>query len=33
MTDDMYEHIVYDGFKFATPAQVEPKLLRPHADA
>jgi aspartate aminotransferase len=26
MTDDMYEHIVYDGFKFATPAQVEPKL-------
>ena len=27
MTDDMYEHIVYDGFKFATPAQVEPKLI------
>lgn len=26
MTDDMYEHIVYDGFAFATPAQVEPKL-------
>lgn len=26
MADDMYEHIVYDGFKFATPAQVEPKL-------
>lgn len=26
MTDDMYEHLVYDGFKFATPAQVEPKL-------
>ena len=24
MTDDMYEHLVYDGFKFATPAQVEP---------
>jgi aspartate aminotransferase len=27
MTDDMYEHLVYDGFKFATPAQVEPALL------
>ncbi len=27
MTDDMYEHIVYDGFKFCTPAQVEPKLF------
>ncbi len=26
LTDDMYEHIVYDGFKFATPAQVEPAL-------
>ncbi len=26
MSDDMYEHIVYDGFKFATPAAVEPKL-------
>ncbi len=26
MTDDMYEHIVYDGFEFATPAQVEPRL-------
>lgn len=26
MTDDMYEHLVYDGFKFATPAQVEPQL-------
>ncbi len=26
MTDDMYEHLVYDGFKYATPAQVEPKL-------
>ncbi|MCW8952815.1 MAG: pyridoxal phosphate-dependent aminotransferase, partial [Rhodospirillales bacterium] len=24
MTDDMYEHIVYDGFEFVTPAQVEP---------
>ncbi len=26
MTDDMYEHLVYDGFEFCTPAQVEPKL-------
>lgn len=26
MTDDMYEHIVYDGFKFATVAEVEPRL-------
>ncbi|WP_027136158.1 pyridoxal phosphate-dependent aminotransferase [Geminicoccus roseus] len=27
MTDDMYEHLVYDGFQFATPAQVEPALM------
>ncbi len=27
MSDDMYEHLVYDGFKFATPAQVEPDLI------
>jgi aspartate aminotransferase len=26
MTDDMYEHLVYDDFTFTTPAQVEPKL-------
>jgi aspartate aminotransferase len=26
LTDDMYEHLVYDDFKFATIAQVEPKL-------
>ena len=26
MSDDMYEHLVYDGFEFVTPAQVEPKL-------
>ncbi|WP_439529365.1 pyridoxal phosphate-dependent aminotransferase [Pannonibacter sp.] len=26
MTDDMYEHLTYDGFKFATPAEVEPAL-------
>ncbi len=26
MTDDMYEHIVYEGFEFATIAQVEPRL-------
>lgn len=28
MSDDMYEHIVYDGFEFATIAQVEPALKR-----
>jgi aspartate aminotransferase len=27
MTDDMYEFIVYDGFKFATMAQVVPELF------
>ena len=27
MTDDMYEHLVYDNFVFCTPAQVEPELL------
>ncbi len=27
MTDDMYEHLVYDDFKFVTPAQVEPGLM------
>lgn len=26
LTDDMYEHLVYDDFTFTTPAQVEPKL-------
>ena len=26
MTDDMYEHLVYDGFRFTTPAEVEPRL-------
>jgi aspartate aminotransferase len=26
MSDDMYEHLVYDDFKFCTPAQVEPQL-------
>nr|WP_319513736.1 pyridoxal phosphate-dependent aminotransferase [uncultured Cohaesibacter sp.] len=26
MSDDMYEHLVYDDFKFTTPAQIEPKL-------
>lgn len=26
MTDDMYEHLVFDDFKFATPAEVEPAL-------
>src|SRR6202012_2964857 len=27
MTDDMYEHLVYDDFVFTTPAQIEPKLF------
>jgi len=27
MTDDMYEHLVYDDFEFTTPAQIEPKLF------
>ncbi|HEV7694259.1 MAG TPA: pyridoxal phosphate-dependent aminotransferase [Hyphomonadaceae bacterium] len=26
LTDDMYEHLVFDGFQFFTIAQVEPKL-------
>ncbi len=26
LTDDMYEHLVYDDFEFFTPAQVEPRL-------
>ena len=26
MSDDMYEHLVFDGFEFVTPAQVEPGL-------
>ncbi|MBM3521093.1 MAG: pyridoxal phosphate-dependent aminotransferase, partial [Alphaproteobacteria bacterium] len=26
LTDDMYEHLVYDDFKFVTPAEIEPKL-------
>ncbi len=26
MTDDMYEHLVYDGFEFCTIAEVEPRL-------
>lgn len=27
MSDDIYEHIVYDGLAFVTPAQVEPRLF------
>jgi len=27
MTDDMYEHLLYDGFEFATIAAVEPRLF------
>ncbi|MDJ0614959.1 MAG: aminotransferase class I/II-fold pyridoxal phosphate-dependent enzyme, partial [Rhizobiaceae bacterium] len=26
LTDDMYEHLCYDGFEYVTPAQVEPGL-------
>lgn len=26
LTDDMYEHLVYDGFTFVTPVEVEPSL-------
>ncbi len=26
MSDDIYEHVVYDGFEFTTIAQVEPRL-------
>ena len=26
LTDDMYEHLVYDDFVFATAAQIEPRL-------
>ena len=26
MTDEMYEHLAYDDFKFCTPAEVEPAL-------
>jgi len=31
LTDDMYEHIRYDGWQFATIAAVEP-AVRPRAD-
>jgi len=27
MSDDMYEHLVFDDFAFCTPAQVEPRLF------
>ncbi len=27
MSDDMYEHLVYDDFTFCTPAEVEPRLF------
>jgi aspartate aminotransferase len=27
LSDDMYEHLVYDDFRFTTPAQVEPELF------
>jgi aspartate aminotransferase len=27
LTDDMYEHLVYDNYQFVTVAQVEPRLI------
>ncbi|HUE46706.1 MAG TPA: pyridoxal phosphate-dependent aminotransferase [Aestuariivirgaceae bacterium] len=27
LSDDIYEHLVYDDFRFTTPAQVEPELF------
>jgi aspartate aminotransferase len=27
MSDDMYEHLIYDGFHFVTPAQIESALF------
>jgi aspartate aminotransferase len=27
LTDDMYEHLTFGDFRFATPAQVEPRLM------
>ena len=27
MADDIYEHLVFDNFKFCTPAEVEPQLI------
>ena len=32
MSDDMYEHLVFDGFAFTTPAAGRTRALRPHAD-
>ena len=26
LTDDMYEHLLFDGLEFVTPAQIEPRL-------
>jgi aspartate aminotransferase len=27
LSDDIYEHLVYDGFEFVTPAALEPRLM------
>ena len=27
LSDDIYEHLTFDGFDFVTPAQVEPRLM------
>ena len=32
LTDDIYEHLLYDGLTFATLAQRRASALRPHAD-
>ena len=32
MTDDMYEHLVYDDFEFSTPGADRAEALRAHAD-
>ncbi len=31
LSDDIYEHLLYDGLAFHTPAGVEPGLIRAHA--
>ncbi len=31
LTDDMYEHIAFDGFTFCTPVEVEPGLANAHS--
>jgi hypothetical protein len=33
LSDDIYEHLTYDDFRFTTPAEAEPALKDAHADA